>query len=155
MLHPRSWLGRVPSLPCNRTQADVGVGAAHLYLLDFVDQHFSSLSKELRTTYPNTHITFVQGDAASSKVISSLVDQVIREQGHLDFFFANAGIAQGQSEAKSSDWSVDDLKKNVRGTEIDDEEFMDVMRINTLRWVTIWRRSPQPMDNPRVACSSQ
>jgi NAD(P)-dependent dehydrogenase (short-subunit alcohol dehydrogenase family) len=70
--------------------------------------------------------------------VSALVDQAIHEEGHLDVFFANAGIIQRPPKrvAGGGDEIVEELKatgRNMGG--IEDTEFMEVLRINTLRWI--------------------
>jgi hypothetical protein len=64
------------------------------------------------------------------------VDQAIQEEGHLDVFFANAGIIQRSPKrgGGGGDEIVEELKatgRNMGG--IEDTEFMEVLRINTLR----------------------
>ena len=68
----------------------------------------------------------------------------MEEEGRLDFFFSNAGVAQiipkGLENAKDA---VDRLKVMARGTaDISPEEYMETMRINSLRWVAWLTRSP-------------
>lgn len=77
-------------------------------------------------------VTSVVADAASAQAISSLVDRVINEEGHLDFFFANAGVTM------SPQFRTGDMETQLKGgarrmTEISEEEFAEVMRINALR----------------------
>lgn len=64
------------------------------------------------------------------------MDQAIQEEGHLDVFFANAGIIQRSPKrgGGGGDEIVEELKatgRNMGG--IEDTEFMEVLRINTLR----------------------
>lgn len=70
-------------------------GAAALYLLDFDGTNLPDLKDTVVKSYPDVHVTTVQGDAADDSTISQLVEQVVKEQGRLDVFFANAGIASG------------------------------------------------------------
>jgi NAD(P)-dependent dehydrogenase (short-subunit alcohol dehydrogenase family) len=81
-------------------------------------------------------VTHVVADAASAKAISDLVDQAVREEGHLDFFFANAGITM---LAKYRQGNVEDqLRGGARRLkDVPEEEFAEVMRINALRWVPV------------------
>ena len=81
------------------------------------------MSKHIEATYPGTKITHLQGDAADSATIKSLVDRVIKEQGRLDFFFANAGIVGAKSGQGSIPRGMD---------ETEPEEFSEVMRVNAL-----------------------
>lgn len=131
-------------------------GARHLYLLDFSKQ-VESFSETLQKDFPGTkvssqriqasfpperirgsgvmltrQVTSVVADAASAQAISTLVDRVINEEGHLDFFFANAGITM------LPQFRTGDMESQLRGgarrmTEISEEEFAEVMRINALR----------------------
>ncbi|WVR00191.1 hypothetical protein IAU59_007333 [Kwoniella sp. CBS 9459] len=130
-------------------------GAKHLYLVDFDDTPIPALLKFLNDTYPKTKITFRKADAASAAAISALVDQAIAEEGHLDFFFANAGISQvktkGQATAAPPSAPASPAVAGVRGpsggaskaladlkvymrpvAELKEEEFVEVMRINAL-----------------------
>lgn len=80
-------------------------------------------------------MTCVVADAASGQAISSLIEQVIKEEGQLDFFFANAGVTM------LPQFRTGDMKTQLEGgarrmTEISSEEFAEVMRINALRSVT-------------------
>ncbi|WVR07689.1 hypothetical protein IAU60_004731 [Kwoniella sp. DSM 27419] len=118
-------------------------GAAHIYLVDYDDRAVPSLVKMLNTTYPKTKVTFVKADAASHQAISSLVSRALKEEGRLDFFFANAGISQvrpklpagtgsgGDQEAVQR--AIDDLRRLGRPVaQVDEDEFNEVMRINAL-----------------------
>nr|XP_019044146.1 2,4-dienoyl-CoA reductase [Kwoniella bestiolae CBS 10118]OCF23076.1 2,4-dienoyl-CoA reductase [Kwoniella bestiolae CBS 10118] len=92
-------------------------GAKHIYLGDYDDTALPNLKKWLESTYPPTKITILKADAASPPTISTLISQVIEENGHLDFFFANAGVSQIRPRPVSA---------------IDEKEFEEVMRINAL-----------------------
>ncbi len=125
------------------------LGALHIYLLDYNGEQLSALAESLRKTFPTTKvlssliafftiktdrfkITTMKADAASESAISSFVDRVLEEEGHLDFFFANAGI----SHLKDPNVSPErDLKGLVRGVgQIPVSEFNEIMRINALGW---------------------
>merc|ERR1712032_1000758 len=107
-------------------------GAKALYLLDFDDTHLKPLAEQLRKDFPSTKFTTVKADAASSEAISSLVAKALKEEGHLDFFFANAGISQVRAKAGDND-GMDALKRLTRlAAEISDEEYMEIMRVNAL-----------------------
>lgn len=60
-------------------------------------------------------VTVVQGDAADDATIAALCKRSIEEEGRLDVFFANAGIASG-----------------VPISETSPELFMKLLRVNTL-----------------------
>jgi NAD(P)-dependent dehydrogenase (short-subunit alcohol dehydrogenase family) len=71
-------------------------------------------------------------DAASAKAISGIIDQALQEEGHLDFFFANAGVSMAPKKRPV------DLQEHImngarRLIDIPDEEFAEIMRINALR----------------------
>ncbi|KAG9002235.1 hypothetical protein FRB94_004050 [Tulasnella sp. JGI-2019a] len=68
-------------------------GAAHLYLLDYLGDSLPELEKRLMEAYPRTKITVVEGDATDDATIASLCRRAIADEGRLDVFFANAGIA--------------------------------------------------------------
>ncbi|KAF8590932.1 NAD(P)-binding protein [Ramaria rubella] len=90
-------------------------GAKHLYLLDFAGENLPNLKETIEKTYPDVKATTVQGDAADEDTISALCQRALEEEGHLDVFFANAGIA---------------TKKALHQTSA--KEWEEVMRINTL-----------------------
>ncbi|EKM53923.1 uncharacterized protein PHACADRAFT_257429 [Phanerochaete carnosa HHB-10118-sp] len=90
-------------------------GARHLYLLDFDATNLPDLKSTIETKYPDVKVTIQQGDAADDATIESLCKQAMQEEGRLDVFFANAGIA-----------TIDGLQ------EISADQFMRSMRINAL-----------------------
>jgi len=90
-------------------------GAAHLYLLDFVADDLPDLQQTLKDDYPDVKVTVVQGDAADDKTISDLCQQAVNEEGRLDVFFANAGVATASSIPDTTN-----------------DQWMKIMRINTL-----------------------
>lgn len=123
-------------------------GAKHLYLLDFDDTHLKPLSQSLQKQYPDIkvqfihngsrltadrQITHVKADAASSSAISGLVNRALEEEGHLDFFFANAGISQLRSKEKD-EAPLQGLMRLARTSgDIPEDEYTEIMRINALR----------------------
>jgi len=60
-------------------------------------------------------ITTIQGDAADDATIRTLCERAVKEEGRMDVFFANAGVATG---------------KPIQDTSV--EEWNRVMRINSL-----------------------
>lgn len=110
-------------------------GAAHIYLLDYVDSHFVGLIKVLQKSFPRTRITAVKGDVSDPKAISDLVDRALREEQHLDFFFANAGII---GERLPTDENGKPIIRTAasqmlaRISDIREDDFMHVMKINAL-----------------------
>lgn len=48
-------------------------------------------AREIQQAHPGTQVIGVLGDASSEKDTIDLIDRVMKEQGRLDVFFANAG----------------------------------------------------------------
>ncbi|KAK7005614.1 hypothetical protein R3P38DRAFT_3038566 [Favolaschia claudopus] len=92
-----------------------GVGAKHLYLIDFDAKNLPDLKETIERQYPDVKATTLQGDAADEALISGTCERALKEEGRLDVFFANAGVAS-KSPLESTTAQV----------------FMDVMRINSL-----------------------
>ncbi|KAH9176331.1 sex determination protein tasselseed-2 [Lactarius sanguifluus] len=72
-------------------------GARHLYLLDFAGDNLPNLKSTIEERYPDVKVTVIQADAADDKAISGVCQQALSEEGRLDVFFANAGIATGRT----------------------------------------------------------
>ncbi|KAJ6587036.1 hypothetical protein DFH09DRAFT_1245524 [Mycena vulgaris] len=90
-------------------------GAKHLYLIDFDATNLPDLKATIEKLYPDVKATTMQGDAADEALISGVCERALKEEGKLDVFFANAGIATANPlEATTS------------------ESFMNVMRVNSL-----------------------
>ncbi|KAJ7287416.1 hypothetical protein C8J57DRAFT_1283845 [Mycena rebaudengoi] len=90
-------------------------GARHLYLIDFDASNLPDLKATIEKLYPDVKATTMQGDAADETLISNVCQKALQEEGKLDVFFANAGIA-----------SVHPLAETTS------ETFMNVMRVNSL-----------------------
>jgi NAD(P)-dependent dehydrogenase (short-subunit alcohol dehydrogenase family) len=90
-------------------------GAQHLYLLDFSPENLPDLKSTIRESYPDVKVTTIEADAADETAISDVCKQALEEEGRLDVFFANAGIAKY------------DIIENITA-----ETFMNVMRVNAL-----------------------
>ncbi|KAG8810484.1 hypothetical protein FRC19_004523, partial [Serendipita sp. 401] len=90
-------------------------GAKALYLLDFDGTNLPNLKNAINKTYPDVHVVTVQGDAADDATVSQLVSNAVKEQGQLDIFFANAGIASGTPSM----------------LHLEDEEWEKMMHVNT------------------------
>jgi len=90
-------------------------GAQHLYLLDFSGENLSNLKSTIEERYSDVKATIIQADAADDTTISDVCQQAIKEQGKLDIFFANAGIAASRTLEETSG-----------------EMFTNIMRVNTL-----------------------
>ncbi|KAH9040754.1 sex determination protein tasselseed-2 [Lactarius pseudohatsudake] len=72
-------------------------GARHLYLLDFAGDNLPNLKSTIEERYPDVKATVIQADAADDKAISGVCQQALSEEGRLDIFFANAGIATSRT----------------------------------------------------------
>ncbi|KAL6308138.1 hypothetical protein BKA93DRAFT_765598 [Sparassis latifolia] len=90
-------------------------GAQHLYLMDLDGTNLPALKSTIAQKYPDVKVTVIQVDAADEAAISGVCKQALREEGRLDVFFANAGIAT-QLPLESSSAEV----------------FMNTLRVNTL-----------------------
>ncbi|KAI0728106.1 NAD(P)-binding protein [Fomitopsis betulina] len=90
-------------------------GAAHLYLIDFDPIDLPNLKSTIEESYPDVKVTTLAADAADEAAISGVCKQALHEEGRLDVFFANAGIATNQTLQDTSA-----------------ETFMNTFRINTL-----------------------
>jgi len=90
-------------------------GAKHLYLLDYDPTNLPDLKSTIEKKYPDVKVTTMQADAADEAAISGVCEQALREEGRLDVFFANAGVASRDALA---DTTV--------------ETFMNSMRVNAL-----------------------
>ncbi|KAH9935338.1 uncharacterized protein B0H18DRAFT_975430 [Fomitopsis serialis] len=90
-------------------------GAAHLYLIDFDPTNLPDLKSTIEQKYPDVKATTLAADAADEAAISGVCKQALQEEGRLDVFFANAGIA---------------TQEPLQNTTA--ESFMNTLRINTL-----------------------
>jgi len=90
-------------------------GARHIYLLDYDGTNLPDLKSIIETRYSDVKVTILQADAADEDAISGVCKQALQEEGRLDVFFANAGVA------------TSDVLQNLSA-----ETFMKTMRINAL-----------------------
>jgi len=90
-------------------------GARHLYLLDFAGDNLPNLKSTIEEQYPDVKATIIQADAADDIAISGVCKQALSEEGRLDIFFANAGIATSRHLDQTSG-----------------ETFTNTMRVNAL-----------------------
>ncbi|KAI0062914.1 sex determination protein tasselseed-2 [Artomyces pyxidatus] len=90
-------------------------GAKHLYLLDFSDENLPNLKSTIEQKYPDVKATVIQADAADDAAISGVCERALQEEGRLDVFFANAGIATAST--------IEHTPADV---------FNEVMRVNAL-----------------------
>ncbi|KZT71021.1 NAD(P)-binding protein [Daedalea quercina L-15889] len=90
-------------------------GATHLYLIDFDATNLPNLKSTIEEKYPDVKATVMAADAADEAAIMGVCKQALREEGRLDVFFANAGIATTEPLQTTSAQS-----------------FMNTFRVNTL-----------------------
>lgn len=94
-------------------------GAKAVYLCDYDDSNLEAHKQELNALCPKVEIHTRQFDAADEKAVEAVVANALKRYGRLDVFFANAGTAGPMSVF----------------TEVDGEELMEILRVNTLRLV--------------------
>lgn len=94
-----------------------------MYLCDYDDSNLEAHKQEINASWPVVDIHTRQFDAGDDKAVQAVVDDAIQRYGRLDVFFANAGTVGPMAPF----------------TEVDADEFMDTMRVNSLRFV------PPPM----------
>ncbi|KAK0553796.1 hypothetical protein OC846_000444 [Tilletia horrida] len=70
-------------------------GASHLYLTDLEEDNLSDLKQTINKSYPDVQVTILGCDASDEEAVKGLCDRAIKENGQLDIFFANAGVATG------------------------------------------------------------
>ncbi|KAG6378247.1 hypothetical protein JVT61DRAFT_13953 [Boletus reticuloceps] len=107
-------------------------GAKHLYLLDYSSESLPELKSTIKAriqtsrsetrwdyrfspAYEPIQVTTIKADAADDGAIAAVCKQAVDEEGQLDVFFANAGVA---TNAGLHDTTA--------------EQFMETLRINSL-----------------------
>lgn len=91
---------------------------------------------EHRLQIADTQVTHVIADAASEDVIQAIVARAVDENGHLDFYFANAGVVQVRPKGlpvpkDAIEAAAQGMTTTLRTTaDIPGDEFDEVMRIN-------------------------
>lgn len=75
------------------------------------------MESELRQQYPGVDVHGRTFDAADEASVEKVVNEAVNSYGRLDIFFANAGI----------------VGMNLKLEDVKPEQFMEVLRINTLR----------------------
>ncbi|KAL9096980.1 MAG: hypothetical protein Q9165_000944 [Trypethelium subeluteriae] len=91
-------------------------GAKAIFICDFKDQYLQVHKRELNSLYPDVEIHPRQFDAADEESVKKVVQEALDKYGRLDVMFANAGVSLTQT----------------RFTESSTEDFMKVLRTNTL-----------------------
>jgi NAD(P)-dependent dehydrogenase (short-subunit alcohol dehydrogenase family) len=95
-------------------------GARAIYLCDLVDTHLQTHKQEIEAVFPDVDVHPKRLDAANEKQVQAVVDEALERYKRLDVFFANAGVTGPP----------------VAFTQYDAEQFMHVLKVNTLRYVT-------------------
>lgn len=90
-------------------------GARAIFLCDFASQHLETHVREINSLYPSVKCHAKQFDAADEAAVKSVCEAAVEKYGRLDIFFANAGVSSGKHFG-----------------EIKPEDFMNVLRVNTL-----------------------
>jgi NAD(P)-dependent dehydrogenase (short-subunit alcohol dehydrogenase family) len=103
-------------------------GARAIYVCDFNGDLLEVHKRELNSLYPGVDIHTRQFDASEEAAVQNVVEEAVAKYGRLDIFFANAGTSSG-----------------TLFTETTTEDFMKVMKVNTLRY------HPRPC---RVICGT-
>lgn len=68
-------------------------GVAHVYVTDYVTNELDELRQEMNKRFPDVKVTTVQGDMSDEPTVQALVQRALDEEGHLDIYYANAGMA--------------------------------------------------------------
>ncbi|BGP26042.1 hypothetical protein JCM10295v2_004985 [Rhodotorula toruloides] len=111
-------------------------GAKALYVLDYDGSTLDEFARELQSKHSGLSVTSITADASDTSVISSLCARALKEQGRLDFFFANAGTT-------GANMSLEGL---------DEEGVMQVMKVNVLScFVAVKHASAAMKQNPPEA----
>jgi NAD(P)-dependent dehydrogenase (short-subunit alcohol dehydrogenase family) len=92
-------------------------GAKAIYVCDFNGDLLEVHKRELNSLYPAVDIHTRQFDASEEPPVQKVVEEAVAKYGRLDIFFANAGMSNGSLF-----------------TDTTTEEFMKVMKVNTLRY---------------------
>lgn len=98
-------------------------GAKAIYICDYADTHLSSHETEIKKLYPGVDVYARKFDAADEEGVKAVVGEAVERYGHLDVFFANAGII-GAKDKKTK-------RVKLMG-DIEAGEFMETLRVNTL-----------------------
>lgn len=88
-----------------------------LYICDYASNNLPTMESELRQQYPGIDVHARTFDAADEASVEKIVNEAVDSYGRLDIFFANAGI----------------VGMSVKLEDIKPEQFMEVLRVNTLR----------------------
>lgn len=92
-------------------------GAKAIYICDFDDTHLAEHKREIESKYKGVEVHTRKFDASNEAAVKAVVDDAMNRYGRLDIFFANAGI----------------IGPHALFTDCSDEDFMEVLKVNTLR----------------------
>ncbi|KAF8426035.1 hypothetical protein EV426DRAFT_41206 [Tirmania nivea] len=98
-------------------------GAKAIYICDYADTHLYSHEAELRKLYPGVDVYARKFDAADEEGVRAIVGEAVMRYGHLDVFFANAGVLGAKDMKTKGAKLVGDIEAG---------EFMETLRVNTL-----------------------
>jgi NAD(P)-dependent dehydrogenase (short-subunit alcohol dehydrogenase family) len=91
-------------------------GAKAVYICDFEDRYLGYHERQIKSLYPAVEVHTRKFDAADEEAVKEVVDDALSRYGRLDVMFANAGITGDP----------------VVFSETSKEDFMNVLRVNTL-----------------------
>ncbi|KAK3304144.1 uncharacterized protein B0T15DRAFT_231426 [Chaetomium strumarium] len=91
-------------------------GAKAVYICDYDDTNLEAHKREINALFPQVDVHTRQFDAADEKAVKEVIDDAMKRYGRLDVFFANAGT----------------IGPHALFTEIDADDFMETMRVNSL-----------------------
>jgi len=91
-------------------------GAKAIFMCDYSNDLLPVHKREINSLYPKTDIHTRQFDAGDEPAVKKVVEEALQMYGRLDVFFANAGISGTPAIF----------------TDIKSEDFMKMMRTNTL-----------------------
>ncbi|KAF8473285.1 hypothetical protein BDZ91DRAFT_714336 [Kalaharituber pfeilii] len=97
-------------------------GAKAVYVCDFADNYLSAHEAEIKSLYPGVDVYARKFDAANEEAVKGVIAEAVDKYGHLDVFFANAGVI-GAKDKMGGAMLVGDIDAKV---------FMDTLRVNTL-----------------------
>ncbi|KAF8453461.1 hypothetical protein BGX38DRAFT_1268571 [Terfezia claveryi] len=124
--------GRVCIITGCNSVLGIGLASAHLfaansakaiYICDYADTHLSSHEAEIKKLYPGVDVYARRFDAADEEGVKTVVGEAVERYGHLDVFFANAGILGAKDKQTNGPKVVGNIEAG---------EFMETMRVNTL-----------------------
>lgn len=88
-----------------------------LYICDYASNNLSAIESELKQQYPDVQVHARAFDAADETSVKKVINEALDSYSRLDIFFANAGI----------------VGTNTKLEDVKPEQFMEVLRVNTLR----------------------